>query len=444
MTDQRLNPIAWAEGMFLRPHHLQHHDVALARRLEFYLRAIDPFHWGVRDLLINEEALSEHRVEILRLEAVMPGGTIVRYPGEALVETRDFDPDQQELDVHIGVRRFSASEANSAPLDNGVKDVRYKVRSQTLPDLQRGGFEAPVDVLVPNVRVFLSGEEDELDAHESLKLARVVATGDVKDPFALSRTYAPPLLSVQASPPLDEEVRKIVAQLAAKVSVIATGTEAFSLSELPRMVMRYTLARISPVLRHLLSTGATRPFELYTALVEAAGALGAYHLKEAPELPAYDHENLYTCYRQLLEFIDVHLEEVAPTFREFKLEYDAAQKFFVTRELSVQDVDPRNQYTLSVKAEMDSKELVSLVDEKGKAGSAKSVPGMVTMAVKGLRIEHLPGPPTTISGPSGAEFWKVEPHGNQWSRVRDEFTFGLSLGPLRDADVRLFVVSAED
>ena len=36
--------------------------------------------------------------------------------------------------------------------------------------------------------------------------------------------HAPPLLAVQAFAPLDEEVRKILAQLGAKVSVIATGS----------------------------------------------------------------------------------------------------------------------------------------------------------------------------------------------------------------------------
>jgi len=32
------------------------------------------------------------------------------------------------------------------------------------------------------------------------------------------------------------------------------------------MWMRYTLSRMTPVLRHLLATGVTRPFDLYTAL----------------------------------------------------------------------------------------------------------------------------------------------------------------------------------
>lgn len=441
MSGQRLNPISWTEGMFLRPQHLQHHDLALQQRIDYYLSAIDPFHWGVRDLLLNEEALSEHRVEILRLDAVLPGGTIVRYPGSAVVEAREFDPDQQAVDVHIGVRRLSAAEPHSAPSGNGTREVRYKVVSENLPDLQRGGSEAPIDVLVPNVRVFLSGEETELDTHESLLLARVVATGEVKVPFALSRTYAPPLLALQACTHLDEEVRQVVSQLAAKVAVIATGSEAFSLSELPRMIMRYTLARMTPVIRHLLSTGATRPFELYTALVETAAALSAFREKEVPSLPPYAHDDLYSCYHQLLELIDVHLEEVAPTFRELKLEFDPAGQFYVTKELTVADVDPRNQLTLSIGANMDSKELVGWVEEKGKAGSAGSIPGMVKVSLAGLRLAHLPGPPTTISGPGGAEFWKIEPHGNPWNKVREEFTFGISLGPLTDADVRLFISS---
>ena len=108
MPSQRLTPIAWLEGMFLRPHHLQHHDLYAASRLYALVRSIDPFHWGVREIEIDEEALSDNRIEIVRLDAVLPGGEIVRFPdGNAMVESRAFDPAVESVDVYLGVRRLS-------------------------------------------------------------------------------------------------------------------------------------------------------------------------------------------------------------------------------------------------------------------------------------------------------------------------------------------------
>ena len=304
MANSRLNAVSWSEGMFLRPHHFQHHDLFSEARLNYHLRSVDPFHWGVREFALDDDALSDNRIVVLRLDAVLPSGAIVRYPnGNAEVQSREFDPSVQRLGLHIGLRNLRPSEPNSAPIGNGARDVRYLVRTEELPDLNRGDFTAEVEVSAANVRLFFDGEEEEIEVHESIKLAEVIATGELKTPFAMSPTYAPPLLALQGFPPLDEEVTKIVSQIAARVRVVAGRIETMSTLDLPRMWMRYTLARMTPVLRHLLSTGQTRPFDLYTVLVETAGALAAFRSMEAEELPIYQHENLYGCFSRLIEFI---------------------------------------------------------------------------------------------------------------------------------------------
>ena len=78
MASGRLNPVAWTEGMFLRPQHFQQHDLYLEERLRYHLQSMNPYHWGVRRLSVNEDQLTANKFEIQQLEAVMPGGTIVR------------------------------------------------------------------------------------------------------------------------------------------------------------------------------------------------------------------------------------------------------------------------------------------------------------------------------------------------------------------------------
>jgi type VI secretion system protein ImpJ len=444
MSTHRFNPVAWTEGMFLRPQHLQHHDLFSEERLRYHLHAMDPFHWGVRELELDEAALSDHQIVILRLDAVLPGGTILRHPGNARVETREFDPSSERLDVHVGIRHISATQPNTAPSGNGARDVRYVVDTHELPDINRGGSDSPVELAHPNVRVFVTGEEPALELHESFKLAEIVATGELKRPFALSPTYAPPLLAVQAWTPLFDDVAKIVNQIAAKVRVVAGRTTTIAIADLPRMWMRYTLARMTPLLRHLLATGVTRPFDLYTALIETAGALAAFQSTEPVELPGYEHDDLYGCFRKLIDFIDVQLGETLPSrFTELKMAFDAKDKVYLTADLNAALVDARNFYYLGVKAPLDSKELNQWVVDHGKAGSRSGVKTLVMLNVEGLRLEHLPGAPTEIAAPAGFEFYKIEPHGAQWSKVKEDFTFALSLGKLENAEVRLYVVTPE-
>ena len=210
MTTRPLNPVAWSEGMFLRPQHLQQSELYGDARLHYHLRALNPFHWGVAKLEVDEEALNDHRVALLALDAVLPGGTIVRYPGNALVETREFDPAAERLSLYLGLRHLSPSEPNAAPLEEGARNVRWMVQPEELPDLQRGGYMTPVDLVYPNLRLFFDGQEHDLEVHESMKIAEIRATGQLKTPFALSPTYCPPLLAMQAFAPLFDEVTRCV------------------------------------------------------------------------------------------------------------------------------------------------------------------------------------------------------------------------------------------
>jgi len=163
------------------------------------------------------------------------------------------------------------------------------------------------------------------------------------------------------------------------------------------------------------------------------------------ELPPYDHEDLYGCFQALIRFIDAQLGEAIPDrFTELKLKFDARDKVYLTTDLNAERVANRNMYYLAVKATtLPSAELNEWVVKHGKSGSHKGVKTLVMLNLDGLRLEHLPGAPTDIAGPAGFEYYKIEPHGPQWTKVREEFTFSVSLGKLENADVRLYIVSGE-
>ena len=447
MSQGRLNAIAWSEGMFLRPHHFQHHDVFADARLQYHLRAIDPFHWGVRSFELDEDALSDGRIVVLQLDAVLPGGQVVRYPnGNASVQTREFDSEIQNLGLHIGVRNLRPNEPNSARSEEGVRDARMWVRTEELPDLARGGMTAPVEVGDWNVRLFFDGEEEDIELHENLKLGEIMATGELSAPFALSPRCAPPLLSLQGFPPLFDEVAKITSQIAAKVRVVAGRTETVSTLDLPRMWMRYTLARMTPVLRHLLSTGETRPFDLYTAMVETAGALAAFREMEAVELPLYRHDDLSGCFGELITFLDAQLEETLPVrFKEFELGFDKERKHYATKELNTETADGRNSFFLGVKPppNIEIDELTTLLHEQAKASSITGVKTLEMLNRAGLKLEKLPGAPTEIAARAGYEYFKIDTGGPQWKRVKEDFSFAVSVGKLENAEMRLYVVLPE-
>jgi type VI secretion system protein ImpJ len=441
MSSGRLNPVAWTEGMFLRPQHFQQHDVYLEERLRYHLHTLNPFHWGVRELAINEDALADHRFEIQQLEAVMPGGTVVKAGVNAVVAPRPFDPASERFSVYVAMRHVSEAEAGVTVAQGDAEDARYRIVEKELPDVTRAGALAPVDLAYPNLRIFFSGEETELERYEWFKLAEVVATG-AHPPFLLARDYCPPLLAVQAFPPLADRIDQIVAQIAAKVRVVAGRTgSTLAIADLPRYWMRYTLQRVTPMLRHLLSTGATSPFQLYTALVDAAGSLAAFNLAEPAELPVYDHEDLLGSFGALIAFLDDQLAEAVPDrFVELSLPYDAESKLYATSELNTDTVDPHKHYYLAVKADLEAKDLARRVVEEAKAGACSTVKLAVRANIAGVPLEHLPGAPTEIQARAGFQYFRLDPHHSKWKKVQEDYDFAVALPRVESADVRLYVV----
>src|SRR5262249_16773347 len=199
------NPVAWLEGMFLRPQHLQQQAEYVRDRIHHQMRSVDPFHWGVRGLVIDEDALSDRRIDIRALEIVLPDGLWIRYPESATIEIRDFAPSSEPIDVWVALPLGRPGEPDAAHEDENKRSARYQIRTESLVDQHRGGQPASVDLLVPNLRLFLSGEDLDLEQHESLRIARIVSTGQKARPFALATDFAPPMLALQACPWLTEE-----------------------------------------------------------------------------------------------------------------------------------------------------------------------------------------------------------------------------------------------
>jgi len=444
MASGRLNPVAWTEGMFLRPQHFQQHDLYLEERLRYHLQTLNPYHWGVRQLSINEDQLTANKFEIQQLEAVMPGGTIVRTGDNAIVEPRSFDPSLERIAVYVAMRRVSDAEAGAAAEQGDGEGVRYQIRERDLPDRTRSGAIAPVDLAYPNLKLFFTGEEQELELYESFKLAEVVATGE-KRRFELAEDYCPPLLAVEAFAPLLDRIGQIVAQIKAKVIVVAGRTSGtLAVAELPRYWMRYTLARISPMLTHLLSAGWTHPFALYTTLVDAAGSLAAFNLAEPAELPPYRHDDLFGCFGELVAFLEQQLSEAVPDrFHRVDVVFDAEKKLYYTDELNTDLVRPRNAYYLAVKADIEAEELVGRITKEAKIGALSTVKLGLRANLAGLSVEPLPAPPTEVELLAGFHYFSLDPHHAKWKKVQEDYDFAVSLPNVDSADIRLYVVEGE-
>ena len=100
--------IVWNEGMLLTPHHFQQWDNYHEELLHSRVRTLRPFDYGIIDLQINHEAITNANFQITNCRAIMPDGLVVNVPDtEAVPDMRPvgdhFRAESERLGVHLAI-----------------------------------------------------------------------------------------------------------------------------------------------------------------------------------------------------------------------------------------------------------------------------------------------------------------------------------------------------
>lgn len=291
--------VQWHEGMLLAPHHFQQFTARQDALLHYHFSAATPYHWGIGHLEIDNTLLLEGVFRVVSLEAILPDGLIVAHrEGDADLEV-DLSPHEDEMKsggvmVHLCV-----------PALRGARLLeRYRsVEGAPVADENTGEGEVPIPRLVP--RLTLVAGERAPAKYVSFPLARIAYRGET-----IARTdFIPPTLSVNRRSSLFRRCADIAARLREKAAFLAEKVAASdSAVEGPmlvetRLLIRSLIAALPPF-EAVLHTGRSHPFPLYLGLCGLVGqvaGMGASTLP--PVLPAYDHNDLETTFREAADFV---------------------------------------------------------------------------------------------------------------------------------------------
>ncbi len=210
--------VAWAEGLFLRPHHLQQSDRYLEHLLQSRVRQITPYPWGFSELEIDRDLAQQSKFAVRRAAGVMPDGTPFDMPADSpLPEPLDI-PDgaagQLDLAVDAGGRAEYPRGGRGVV---GKREPLYPRRGD-LHRLHVGAADRGRD------RYRLSTARVRTPPHReagfvSVGIARVVEIRDKTIVF--DEKYAPPLLTCSAHPVVNGWTDRVVGWIDNKLEELA-------------------------------------------------------------------------------------------------------------------------------------------------------------------------------------------------------------------------------
>lgn len=445
-----LQRVLWTEGLFLTPHHLQQMDRYHEHRVNMAVRNVQPMYYGLVDVRIDEAALADGNFLLHRCKGVLPAGILFDIPEfDEIPPARDlsrfFGPEKESLGVYVGVpiARAGFQAAGGESSKEGIPP-RFKSKDARIIDSMGLAGDRMVTVALSNLRVLLEGES--LDGHTQMKIAEVVRTPT--GAFALSQTYVPPCLHIQASVMIRNMLRHLLeilstrsADLARQRRQRAEGLVDFTMSEAANFWLLHTMNGALPALLHAFNFGKIHPETLYGHLAFLAGQLFTFAAEGHPkDIPPYVHEDLTRTFGEMRALLDRLLETVIPTHCiPIPLER-TPEGHFVGR-MGDEKLLKGGRFFLAVKSSAPDERIAVEIPRKAKITSANRIAGLTAQFLRGLDVTYRPVPPKLIPVQPGCHYFEFGKEGEHWAAIEGSGSIALHVPPeFPDLHLELMVV----
>ncbi|MGA3027770.1 MAG: type VI secretion system baseplate subunit TssK [Bryobacteraceae bacterium] len=446
-----LSRVVWSEGMHLGPHHFQLQSRYFEDVIHFTTSSLWFGDYGLIGCQFDADALRNGTLSLIHARGIFPDGLAFHMPEcEPLPPPRRmaelFPPMRDTVDILLTVpaRSERGSICALSPEEMGP-GVRYIAERVVRPDENTGNDEKPVLVGRKNIELKLDTEADE----QAVKLPVGRVRRDGAGNFILDQAFIPPCLQITASERMMILLRRIVEMLEEKARTVirprelaAGTTSGFSAQGISNAWFLHCVNSSVGPLRHLCFAKRPHPEEVFVELSRLAGALCTFGLDSHPStLPAYSHDHLAECMEQLEYHIRTHLELVVPS-NCVPIPLKAAARYFWEGEIADQRVLSRSRWIFAIHTpRIGEAELIESTPRLVKICSREFLPKLVSRALPGLRLSHMPMPPPAVSPRLETQYFAIDKAGPCWEHMVTTRQLGLYVpGELPEPDVELLVV----
>lgn len=396
---KRVRPL-WARGQMISPQHFQHQVAFTAWSGESIARlgALNP--WGIQHVEFDTALLAQGRLKASRLD--------VRFADGTLIDTDNSDPlppallllERSELTVVLALPHEHENGGNCLqPEEKPERPVRWRLGWQEVRN-RYGDDSRQIAVMLPELT--LRTAEEDNGNYQTLAIARLHRDGQGN--WSLNNAFIPPLLSIQASRWLTDQLEQLLSQLRIRLQrLMAMRRESnermadFAVADVSLFWLLNALNNAEPVLSHFVHHPQVHPERLYQVLAGLAGSLLTFSLEHTTaDIPVYRHEQLTAVFPPLFDLLGVLLEASLPS-RVVAIEMDKDER---RKRWHARLHDPRLRedadFYLSVRSTLPVAQLLELFPQQCKVGSPDEVDRVVNGSRPGVPLRAMSHVPAAI------------------------------------------------
>lgn len=405
-------PLHWAEGQFLQPHHFQEQD-----RINYLYRAAERsfylyYQEGLIEFKLDAEALKSRRVAVTQLSAILPDGLAVSMPGNIELETLTLNLDAneagKEITVCLSVPLYSLQDPNLSENQSMLR--RYGLHEVSRADANTADNET---ILVKHrycAKLITDPSTAGNCAILPLVKLRWQSIGGEAPVLEIADEYIPPYVVVPANSTIFKLVSELIYELKLSRDKIVSDLDADNYDpkapsgeQLLQLMRLKVLNEAVSDLRSVMVPGSVTPSCLYERLSRLlAGLLALEPRRDQNSIIAYDHYNLSQVFKSLALNIRAFLSTGGKaSYIQIAFEHTSGHTLQAT--LSDEHLIKGRQYYLSLELGEQNSQLISMVE----AGDNLRVLDQksVESRMRGIKLTHLRYPPRFLPSLEGKSAW---------------------------------------
>ena len=417
--------VAWKEGLFLQPQHLQQADRYHEHLINARTRLITPYPWGVGELVLDRDQAQQGMIALRAVSGIMPDGTPFDAPGTGPLPLPVRVPDDAAGQfVWLTLPDISPNMRDAAPYEDEAATTRWGVITETVSDSASSArIEQVLELAVP--RIELAVRKTARPGYQNLRLARIAEVRD--GVVTLDETFPPPALVIGAHPQILGYLTRVIGWIEARLESLAryaTDPSAGGGLQASDYLMLMALNRQIGVLRHLSRTLAVHPEALYRELIALAGELTTFDSgsRHAPDYPAYDHENPKDSFAEIVGDIQRLLSR--DVGRAIRLPLKQVRQNSYLAEVADRNLFREAAFIIEVESAKPLTQVQTQFPELCKVGPNTRMSEIVNNNLPGIGLQHLPNPPRQIRVLSTNVYFRLERNSPLWR----EFSTAPAIG----------------
>jgi len=418
--------VAWQEGLFLQPHHLQQNDRYIEKFVEGRTRYAAPYPWGFSEIRYDRDAGQQGRFGVRAMTGVFPDGTPFNAPDiHALPAPIDIEDGSEGMSIWLTLPDLVSNERETAMSGESGIATRYVLGAETVTD-SANSVRVENEVEIAQLRLELDVRRKPRAGYQNLKLADIVEVRDKT--VVLDETFAPPVLSTHAHPVVSGWVDRAVGWVETKLESLsryAADPSAGGGLQAADYFMLLVLNREVNVLRHYRNSRYVHPERLYEEFLKLSGELWSFDQDKrlAYEYEPYDHDNLKDTFEPVLRDIQRLLSR--DLGRATRLPLHQVQRNSFLAQVQDRNLFRDATFVIEVEASRPLTEIQQQFSELCKVGPNTRMNEIVNNNLPGIPLVHTPTPPRQIRAVSKNVYFILDKNTPLWREFSTAPGIGL-------------------